>query len=108
MGIPVPKRLSPTKRAMQDKRFYFQYHREYGNDTDDCRELRRAIEQLIQNGKLGRFTNTLCKHRYSKNENGNKSKTKKSQNEVVGVINIIVGGEVPKEKRMKRIQKEES
>ena len=30
---------------------------------------------------------------------------KKSQNETVGVINMIIGGEIPKEKRIKRTQR---
>ena len=30
----------------------------------------------------------------------------KSQNEVPGVINMIVGGEIPKEKRLKRARKD--
>ena len=39
VGIPVPKRLSPTKRAGADRKSYCQYHRDYGHDIDDCREL---------------------------------------------------------------------
>ena len=31
---------------------------------------------------------------------------KKSRNETAGVINMIIGGEIPKEKRTKRTQKE--
>ena len=53
VGIPRPRRLSPTKREGADRRFYCQYHRDYGHDTEDCRELQKAIEQLIQNKKLG-------------------------------------------------------
>ena len=36
VGILVPRRLSPTKRAGVDRRFYCQYHQDYGHDTDDC------------------------------------------------------------------------
>ena len=101
----MPRRLSPTKRADADRRFYCQYHRDYGHDTDECRELQKAIEQLIQNGKLGNFTSSNRRYRDSEEEGGDKNGAKKSQNEAAGVINMIIGGEIPKEKRMKRAQK---
>ena len=44
VGIPRPRRLSPTKRESVDRRFYYQYHWDYGHDTDECRELQKAIE----------------------------------------------------------------
>ena len=94
--------MSPTKRESTDRRFYFQYHRDYGHDTDECRELQKVIEQLIQNDKLENFTNSNRRYRDSEDEGGNKSGAKKSQNEIIGVINMIIGGEVPKEKRLKR------
>ena len=39
VGIPRLRRLSPTKREGADRRFYCQYHQDYGHDTDECREL---------------------------------------------------------------------
>ena len=48
VGIPFSRKLSPSKRAFLDRRFYCQYHREYGHDTDTCKDLQRAIEQLIK------------------------------------------------------------
>lgn len=63
---------------------------------------------MIQQGKLGKFTNNNQRHRDSEDEGGDKPAAKKVRNEVAGVINMIVGGEVPKEKRMKRTRKEES
>ena len=78
VGIPTPRRLSPNKIAVADKRFYCQYHREYRHDTDECRELKNVIEQLIQNGKLGKFTNVIRRHRDFEDEGGDKTKIKKT------------------------------
>ena len=44
VGIPVLRRQCPTKRASVDKRFYYQYHRDYGHDIDEYRELQKAID----------------------------------------------------------------
>ena len=44
VGIPRPRRLSPTKKEGADRIFYCQYHRDYGYDTDECQELQKAIE----------------------------------------------------------------
>ena len=89
-----------------NRRFYCQYHWDYGHDTDECRELQKAIEQLIQNDKLGNFTSSNWRYRDSEDEGGNKSGAKKSRNEMAGVINMIIGGEVPKERRLKWTRKE--
>ena len=42
----------------------------------------------------------------SKDEGSDKNGAKKSRNETARVINVIIGGEVPKEKRMKRTRNE--
>ena len=61
---------------------------------------------MIQNGKLENFTNSNRRYRDSEDQGGDKGGAKKSQNETTGVINIIVGGEIPKEKRLKRARKD--
>ena len=72
VGITLARKLSPSKRGMQDMRFYYQYHRDYGHETDVCRDLRWEIEQLIKNGKLGRFTKNFRKDRDSNDHVGNR------------------------------------
>ena len=47
VGIPRLGRMDLAQRKSADRRFYCQYHRDYGHDTDECRELQKAIEQLI-------------------------------------------------------------
>ncbi|RWW63141.1 hypothetical protein BHE74_00029697 [Ensete ventricosum] len=44
-----------TRSERHDKRRYCRFHREYGNDTDECRDLQSPIEDLIQHGHLRRY-----------------------------------------------------
>ena len=83
VGIPRLGRISPAQRESADRRFYCQYHRDYGHDTNECRELQKAIEQLIQNGKLKNFTNLNRRNRDSEDQGGDKGGAKKSRNEAV-------------------------
>lgn len=104
VGIPIPRKASPSKKSFFNKRFCCQYHREYGHDTDSCRELQQAIKQLIKNGKLDKFTSNR-RHRDHEDKD-DKSEGKKPRNEVTGVINMIIGGEAIRDKRLKRTWKE--
>ena len=81
VGIPRPGRIDPAQKESADMRFYCQYHRDYGHNTDECRELQKAIEQLIQNGKIENFTNPNRRYRDFEDQGGDKSGAKKSQNE---------------------------
>ena len=41
--------------ATRDNTKYYEFHRDYGHRTDNCIQLRREIEYLIQRGYLRRF-----------------------------------------------------
>ena len=49
---PAPMKSSPATR---DNTKYCEFHRDYGHRTDNCIQLRREIEYLIQRGYLRRF-----------------------------------------------------
>ncbi|CAJ2636234.1 unnamed protein product [Trifolium pratense] len=52
-GIKFP-RQQPTKPG-QDKSRYCKYHKGYGHLTDDCIQLKDAIEILIRNGQIKQY-----------------------------------------------------
>ena len=49
---PRPLRSSPN---MRDKRKYCRFHKDHGHYTEDCRDLKEQIEELIRRGKLQQY-----------------------------------------------------
>ena len=49
---PRPLQSPPNVR---DKRKYCRFHKDYGHYTEDCRDLKEQIEELIRKGKLQQY-----------------------------------------------------
>ena len=64
---PRPLHLSPNVR---DKNKYYRFHKDYGHYTEDCRDLKEQIEELIQKGKLQKYVKNGEPSRF---RDGNKS-----------------------------------
>ncbi|XP_043705311.1 uncharacterized protein LOC122655153 [Telopea speciosissima] len=44
-----------SKHEERNKKKYYKFHRDVGHDTEDCRQLKREIEDVIQKGHLRRY-----------------------------------------------------
>ena len=67
---PRPLHSSPHIR---DKNKYCRFHKDHGHYTEDCRDLKEQITELIQKGKLQKY---VKKGEYSKFRGGNKNQHK--------------------------------
>ena len=84
---------------IRDKNKYCGFHKDRGHYTEDCRDLKEQIEELIQKGKLQKY---VKKWEYSNFEGGNKNQREFSSRsddcprqppqDVIGEIKTIVGG----------------
>ena len=93
---PRPLHSSPNIR---DKNKYCQFHKDHGHNTEDCKDLKEQIEELIWKGKLQKY---VKKGEYSKFRDGNKSqhgsfsrsddRPSQSPQEVIGEIKTITKG----------------
>ncbi|XP_030939572.1 uncharacterized protein LOC115964393 [Quercus lobata] len=92
---PRPLHSSPNVR---DKNKYCRFHKDHDHNTEDCRDLKEQIEELIWKGKLQKY---VKKGEYSKFRDGNKSQHKSSSRsddrpsqpsqDVIGEIKTITG-----------------
>lgn len=53
-GLRWPKLLSSSSKKWDMKK-YCRFHKDPGHYTNQCRDLKEQIEELIQKGKLQKF-----------------------------------------------------
>ena len=85
--------------ATRDNTRYCEFHRDYGHRTDDCIQLKREIEYLIQRGYLRRF---IAPENRSQNQAQNQASTQQppppprqtttQHQQPLGEIHVISGG----------------
>ena len=63
-------RLLDSSPHICDKNKYCHFHKDHGHYTEDCRDLKEQIEELIQEGKLHKY---VKKGEYSNFKGGNKN-----------------------------------
>ena len=93
---PRPLHSSPKVYA---KKKYCQFHKDHGHFTEDCRDLKEQIEELIPKGKLNKF---VKKGEPSRFRDDNKNQCESSPRDedhtfqrppsVIGEIKMIIGG----------------
>ena len=64
---PRPLHSSPN---VHDKNKYCRFHKDHGHNTEDCKDLKEQVEELIQKGRLQKY---VKKNEYNKLRNGHKS-----------------------------------
>ena len=84
---------------VHDKNKYCRFHKDHGHYTEDCRDLKEQIEELICKGKLQKF---VKKGEPSRSRDNNKIHHESSPRDenytfqhppsVIGEIKMIIGG----------------
>ncbi|XP_030963362.1 uncharacterized protein LOC115984480 [Quercus lobata] len=93
---PRPLHSSPN---VCDKNKYCRFYKDHSHNTEDCRDLKEQIEELIRKGKLQKY---VKKREYSKFRDDNKgqhesfsrdgNRPSQPPHKVIGEIKTITGG----------------
>ena len=88
----MPLSSSSKKR---DLKKYCQFHKDHGHYTEECRDLKEQIKELIQRGKLQKFVkrdHQSQSRAEDKSYNDNKDNRRDHPKQAVGEIRMITGG----------------
>ena len=80
LNLKWPKPLSSSSRK-RDLKKYCRFHKDHGHYTDECRDLKEQIEELILRGKLQKFVKK--DHQSQLKEEDKSMMTIKMSNEII-------------------------
>ena len=80
LSLKWPKPLSSSSRK-RDLKKYCRFHKDHGHYTDECRDLKEQIEELILRGKLQKFVKK--DHQSQLKEEDKSMTTIKMSNEII-------------------------
>ncbi|GAV83718.1 hypothetical protein CFOL_v3_27164 [Cephalotus follicularis] len=86
-----PPLRSPAETRDTEK--YCRYHRDHGHDTEECRQLKNQIEDLIRKGQLRKYVDTDAPQvRRERREEAPQQPAEQQQQQLRSVIHTISGG----------------
>ncbi|RYQ82848.1 hypothetical protein Ahy_B10g101409 [Arachis hypogaea] len=102
----IPKARQLKERTGGNKTLYCEYHRGYGHKTQDCFDLKDALEQAIRDGKLPEFTKIIREPRRAERDRspereGRNPRTQKRpprespEEDPTIIVNVITGKDAP-------------
>ncbi|XP_016168133.1 uncharacterized protein LOC107610615 [Arachis ipaensis] len=99
--LSKPRQLKD--RTGRNKNLYYDYHKGYDHKTQDCFDLKVALEQAIREGKLADFSHLIREPRRRDHDRSNEDKSRvvrqrrepKEDNEHgLTVVNVVIGRDV--------------
>ncbi|XP_030945784.1 uncharacterized protein LOC115970265 [Quercus lobata] len=83
--------------GLRDKRKYCRFHKDHGHYTEDCRDLKEQIKELIRNGKLQQYIKMGDSSRYGQKSQQVSSRRDEDRPQprpqsALGEIKTIAGG----------------
>ncbi|XP_016193037.1 uncharacterized protein LOC107633964 [Arachis ipaensis] len=98
--LSKPRQLKD--RSEGNKNLYCDYHKGYGHKTQDCFDLKDALEQAIREGKLAEFSHLIREPRRRDQSTEDKSRAVRQRREPkedsergLSVVNVVIGRDVP-------------
>ena len=98
LTLKWPKPLSSSSK-WRDMKKYYCFHKDHGHYTNECRDLKEQIEELIQRGKLQKSVKKDYQARQQAEEkpiDDQREEDRDNLNPIVGEIRTITRGPVVK------------